>query len=93
MINVFAHRQEFLVSRVIGNEMDEAEDTFDKVGDSTNIVISVTDNDWIYPEPEEVDEDENRDDEEEDMEGAMSEGIEMTSGSPSAADPDSNRKN
>lgn len=83
------------MSRVIGNEMDEAEDTFDKVGDSTNIVINVTDNDWIYPEPEEVGEgesdgDDADDDVEDDRINAStpgSEGVEMVGAA------DGNRKN
>lgn len=43
-------RQEFLVSKVINGQRDEAEEDF-KGGDSaTPIRIQVTDNDWIYPE-------------------------------------------
>lgn len=68
--------------------MDEAEDTFDKVGDSTNIVINVTDNDWIYPEPEEVDEEEaeNEDDGFHEAESPSGEGVQMqNAGSPDAS--------
>lgn len=46
---LFLFRQRFLVSKIIDNEADDADDNFKITSEAKQIKISVTDQDWVYP--------------------------------------------